>query len=277
MAYISARGKSELEYIGIDDICWESSKDCLAILAQTKILYADKSGRIFDFFPLPTYYNAITSFCDNTVLANSTYVNKKQSEFSLTIFGKDKQFHEMLPTLPEYAPFCKVNGQSLTSKNDHALFSRLFDSNIYSISKDGEETPKIHIDYGASEFIPIKGKEYDCMELYEECRDSKQFYALTDIQESDKHIMYKTNLSGVMIVSKEKATVTLYDNIFDFDGKVPLLQYIPVEGSDNLIFFYMDAAYFPMLAEQSGNKELMEMASKVRPESNPIFLPYKLK
>ena len=277
VTYISSRGKSDLEYIGIDDITWDSSKDCLAILAQTKILYADKSGRIFESFPLPTYYNSIASCGEQTVLANSTYVNKKHSEFSLTLLGKDKQFNEILPTLPEYAPFCSVNTQSLTSVSDHVLFSRLFDSNIYSISKNVEITPKIHVDYGTSEFIPEKGKEYDCVELYKKCKDFKQFYALTDIQESDNHISYMTNLSGLMIVSKETATATFYDYLYDFERKIPLTKYIPVEGSNNLVFFYIDSSYFNIFAENSGNKELIELASKVTSESNPIFLPYRLK
>lgn len=275
--YVSARGKSELEYIGIDDISWDSSKDCLAILAETKILYADKSGKIFESFPLSSYYNSFATCGEQTILANSTYANMKHSEFSLSIFGKDKKFYELLPTLPEYAPFCSVNGPSLTSFSDQALFSRLFDSNIYSITKNRKVTPKIHINYASSEFIPEEGKEYDCSDLFMNCLRSKQFYALTDIQQGNEFLTYKTNLSGLVILSKKSGNATLYYDLYDYDGKITLPQYIPVEHSDNLVFFYMDSNDFAEFAEKSGDQEMMKLAANVTPESNPIFLPYKLK
>lgn len=276
-AYVSSRGKSNLEYIKITDIAWDKTKDCLVILAQNKLLYADKTGHIFDFTQLETYYRSIAICGDNIILSNSTYVNKNHSSHSISVLKKDGTITELLPTLPEYAPFCSVNGPSLTSISDNVLFARLFDPNIYSISKGNSVSSKIGLNFDSRLFIPKDGTEYDCMDLYAKCNKAKQFYSLSDFQEGESYLTCKSNIPGIMIISKESESFKSYKFLYDYDGKVPLTSYIPVENSDNIVFFYMDSTYFPMFAKHSGDRELIDLASKLTPGSNPIFLPYRLK
>lgn len=277
VCWINALGHSQLEYQGIDDIAWDSKNDCLVMLAQKKLLFADPKGKIFDSVILPTYYKGISTIDDQFFLANSTYVNQEHSEYSISIMSKDGRLNqEIIPTLPEYAPFCVVNGTSITTINKSIYFARLFDSNIYEIMADGKFKSKYHIKFDKSEFTPKENSEYDCFELYNGCMKSKQFYALTDIQEGKELLSIKTNLHGVMIIDKSNKTSMLYNYFYDYDKKVPLPNYIPVEYSNGLVFFYLSSETFETFAKQSGDNQLIAKASKMKSNTNPIFLVYKI-
>lgn len=270
--------RSLLEYQSIDDIAWNDSKDCLMLLAHKKILYADKKGKIFEAVSLPTYYRGFVMNGNQFFLANSTYVNQEHSAYSISIMSDDGSLKkEVLPTLPEYAPFCAVKGPGITCLNRNVYFTRIFDSCIYDISSEGSVKTKFNIDFGKSGFVAQENTEYDCTELFMKCLKSKQIYAMSDMQEGKEMISLSTNLSGILMIDKSDKSAEIVNSFYDFSGKVPLPNYIPVQHSDGLVFFYMDGQYFRNFAEYSGSPELKEMAEAVSEQSNPVILTYRLK
>lgn len=274
---VNAMGHSNLEYQSINDIAWDNDKDCLVLLADNKILFADKKGKIFDGFSLSTYYDGLAILKDNLYLANSTYVNMHHSEFAVTIMtDAGKNDKQIIPTLPEYAPFCRINGPTISTINKEVYFSRYFDPSIYSLKADGSYLKKYHINFGELEFIPKENTEYDCKNLNQECWKSNKFYAISDMQEGDELISGLTNLTGIFLIDKSNKTSNLFTFMYDFKGKVPLPNYIPVGNSDGLVFFYMPPEEFENFANFSKDDELIELASEIKSNTNPIFISYRL-
>lgn len=274
---INSVGSGPLEYVSVNDIAWDEDKDCLVLLAQNKLLYANCNGEIFDNMRLESHYHYISIINGTIFLSNSTYVNMEHADYSLTIYDTDGRTKQTLPTIEEFAPYCMVNGPELTQVHNRVLFSRKFDSNIYRIDSDGQYRPEYYIDWGDARFIPQNGSRYECDYLAKKCRDSNLIYAISDFQEGDEFMTFNSNLTGLMIMSKKNNTVSLVKRVIGYEGGVTLPNYIPVENSDGLVFFYMDSQYFSSFADKSGIKALQDMALTLDDESNPVILPYRLK
>lgn len=273
---INATGSGPLEYISINDIAWDTHGNRLIMLTPNKILYVSENGDIIDSQLLEAYYHFITAVNRHIILANSTYTDMEHAGYSISILNEEGNITEILPTLPEYAPFCMVNGPELTFTNGEVLFTRKFDPDIYTIDQQGNYAKKYHIDWGNYQFTPETDKEYDCIELSRTCRETNRIYAMSEIQAGERFITFNSNLSGIMIASKDEGKVTLYKFIHDYN-RTPLPNYIPVENSDGMVFFYLDANYFRQFSQQSKDSTLIDLASEITPDSNPVILPYRVR
>ena len=273
---INAVGSGPNEYISISDIAWDSKKNRIAILARDKILYANEYGKIVDNTSLNSYYHYVAIADGNIFLTNSTYTNMRHAAYSISILDSDGNITETLPTLPEYAPFCMVNGPEISLINNEILFTRKFDSNIYQIDDQGNYRAKYGLELNGSKFNPEEGMKYDCVELAKICRETNRIYSMSDLQSGENYLAFNCNLSGLMIASKHECNATLYKYLYDYN-KTPLPNYIPVENSNGLVFFYLDANYFNIFAQNSKDPVLLDLSSRIASNSNPVILPYRLR
>ncbi len=274
---IDAVGGGPLEYTRVMDIAWDNKKNRLLILSHHKLLYADSTGKIFESHDLKTYYDYVASTANGIVLANTADVNKKKAAYALTLMDSEDNMIEELPAIEDYAPYCRVNGPSLAKCGTKTIFTRKFDNKIYFVN-DTAANVAYEIDWQGHEFIPEKGSEYDCSQLFNETREKQQVYSMSDFQVGDKYIFFRTNLSGYMLVDKESGDIKQLNRIYDREkGLVGLPTYIPASGKGSMAFFVYPAEYFMMYAEHSKSEWIKNMAKGITEDSNPVIFPYKLK
>ncbi len=273
---ISAVGTGPLEYKKINDIAWDDANKRLILLALDKILFADSEGKIYESHNMETYYKFIVADNDNILISNSTFVNGEMSNSQLAVVDKDWKVTSFMSPLPEYAPYCMVNGPELTKAGDKIYFIRKFDNSIYTVATGSESCDYI-IDWGDSMFNPEDGVEYDCIELSKQCEERRLVYSMSDLQAGKDFISFKTNLTGVNLMSKKDSTVFLVKGLYDERFGFNLPNYTPVEGKSGIVFFEVPARIFLMMAEKSEKEMVKSLASGLTMESNPVIIPFVLK
>lgn len=270
------------EYISIRDIAIDKYKKQLLILADpSSILFYNLDGIYETKLRLKKSYNCIGVDRDYIYLSQSTYVNNKPEKSSVTII--EKQSHritEELPPLFETAPYCYAQGMPISSTKQ-LYFTRRFDNTIYRL-KGIEVIPLYAINWQKKSFPEdMKKRTLECKELNKYCLENSYIYSITDVQETNKGLYFRTNLPGLYFLSKLDGGVQCYDMIINTMFNIPLPNYLPVGGNNGEVFFVYPAHLLPMLKQQIVNKEVPKemktLLNSMTEESNPLIFRYTLK
>lgn len=270
------------EYANIRDISVDRYKKQLLVLADpSSILFYNLDGRYEATLRLEKSYNSIGVDKDYIYLSQSTFVNNKPEKSSIAIV--EKQSHkiiEKLQPLFETAPYCYTQGMSI-SLAQQLYFTRRFDDTIYHLNGT-EVTPFYTIDWQKHSFPKeTKKQTLKCKELNKLCSENEYIYSLTDIQETDNALYFRTNLPGLNVLSKQQGEIKNYSMITNSTFDIPLPNYLPVGGSDGEILFIYPAHLIPVLTQQIANKEipseLKALLQSMTEDSNPLVFKYILK
>ena len=270
------------EYVSLKDMAIDRANNHLLLLAQpSMILYYTLDGDYIKQTRLKGYHNSIGVDEKFIYLSQASYVNNKPTNGSVVIIDKStgKTTEKMTP-LFETAPYCYNRGMTVSATNN-LYFTRKFDDNIYQLG--GTEPAILYtIDWNELSFPSDKKEQtYDCSELHFLCSKNKYVYSITDIQDTDSTMCFRTNLPGLFVLSKSRKEVKWFPLIESEDLGVPLPSYLPVGGTDGEILFVFPAHYLMTLKK---TMETNPKASKMEKylesmdeESNPLLLRYTLK
>lgn len=278
-------GGGQGEYGSIIDASIDKKKNELVLLTDpSALLRFDSQGNFINSQKLPTYYNSIVIDNNYTYLENDTYANDHPTEYSITILH-DCHRTKILKPLKELAPYCFIGGHQLSGSSP-TMFTRKFDRTIYEITQE-EINPLYHIDF-AKETFPeeAKDKVYDCRELNSYAIKNRLVYLMTDVINSRKSLVFKTNLPGnIYILSKTDSILSEYNVVYNSKYKFPLPKYTPITGEEGAICFIVPASSLinlRTLADKNPHAkvispELAQLLDNMKEEANPIIFRYKLK
>lgn len=277
---INTVGNGIGEYISLRDFSIDREGRWLLLLVDpSAILYYDLlEGKYDHKLALDGYYNTITNDSQSIYLEKSTYINNELSSSSITVIRKsDTVMNDMLEPLPEIAPYCYYQGVQM-SATDPLYFTRKFDDCVYKLSNGGLE-PLYDIDWKKSTFpSSLKEKTYECEELNKLTWEHGYVWSISDLQDSEENILFRTNIPGLFVLSKRMHSVESYGLIFNASLGIPLPNYIPVGGDGNEVFFVCPVY---VLKEQIENRqlpnEMITLLESMNEDSNPLILKYNLK
>lgn len=119
-------GRGHGEYTYLDDVAYDEYNEQLLLLVYpNSIMRLDKKGNYIGCEQLDEYYNEINVDKDYIYLTNSTYVNNKLSDYSLTVINKKTgEKKSLLPLDVEFAPYCS-SGINMLKSNGEIIFTVL--------------------------------------------------------------------------------------------------------------------------------------------------------
>lgn len=270
------------EYSSLKDIAIDKSNNHLLLLAvPSMILYYTLDGDYIKQTKLKGYHNSIGVDEKFIYLSQASYVNNKSTNGSVVIIDKTTEENtEKMAPLFETAPYCYSQGMNI-SATDNLYFTRKFDDNIYLLG--GTDLKTLYtINWNELSFPPEKKEQtLDCSELNNLCFKNKYVYSITDIQDTDSTMCFRTNLGGLFVLSKSKKEVKWFPLIENDALDVPLPSYLPIGGTDGEVLFVFPAHYLMMLKKNMRNKanssQIERIMGTMNEESNPILLKYTLK
>lgn len=275
-------GEGPGEYITLSDIAIDYTRKKLVLLVDQKILYYNLDGTFTGHETrLPDYAHEIIVSGQTEFLTLSTYTNNELSRNSIrTINQNDGTSFDYMKPLREYAPYCFFLGSYLTSSVDGTVyFTRKFDSNIYTLHEDSYSI-EYQIDWGEWEFIPKEDVQYDCSDIFKEGLMDKKVYAVYDFQRGDSIITFRTNYPGFYYGSLNTRSIYYILQPIDGEFNLPLVNAMPVGGTDGMIMFDLSQFYLEKQLESIptyGNEKFREVFDSMSKDSNPLLIFYKLK
>lgn len=279
-------GNGQGEWSNISDIAIDRHEQQLLILAQPhSLLYFDLQGNFLKSQRLDGDYNTIGVDDEHIYLNKSTYINNELTDTSVAIIdNQSSQMTEILPPLPEIAPYCYAQGNFISGTGDRLLYTRRFDDNIYEMSGDGVSVV-YSVDWDDSQFPQSeKDHQWECSELSETCLEKNYIYSMGDFSESDHQILFTTNLMGNFLVDKQTAEVMRIGIIQNTACGTTLPSYLPVGGSPGEVLFIYPANLLLMsnaMARKgdpdSVRPQMQYILDNITEDSNPVIFRYKLK
>ena len=279
-------GSGQGEWSNIRDIAVDRYDRQLLVLAEpTSILYFDLQGNYLQSLRLDDYYNAIGVDETSIYLNKDSYVNNKLSDSSITIIDKQTgQTTEILPPLPEVAPYCYAQGKFISGTGDRLLYTRRFDNHIYELSADSVRVA-YSIDWKDSQFPESeKNHQWECSELNETCREKNYVYSMGDFSESERYMLFTTNLFGTFLVDKQTGEVKRFGVIENTSCGISLPNYLPVGGSPGESIFVYPADLLLNIKEASAKSNpnsirpgMKFVFDHITEDSNPVIFRRKLK
>lgn len=198
-------GRGHGEYTYLNDVAYDEYNEQLLLLVYpNSIMRLDKKGNYIGSEQLDEYYDEINVDKEYIYLTNSTYVNNKLSDYSLTVINKKTgEKKSLLPLDVEYAPYCS-SGINMLKSNGEIIFTRKFDNHIYKL-KNGEVSGSLEVDMASLTFPQEKkDRQYDCVEITQLCAKNKYVYVFNNVVETKNYILYSSNLGDMNICNKKK-------------------------------------------------------------------------
>lgn len=275
-------GEGPGEYTTLWDIAIDYTRKQLVLLVDQKILYYNLDGTFAgQETTLPDYAHEIIVSRQTEYLTLSTYSNNELSKNSIrTINLNDGTSFDYMKPLYEFAPSCFFSGSTLTSLPDGTVyFTRKFDPNIYTLHEDSYSA-EYQIDWGEWEFVPKEGAQYECSDIFKECLMNKKVYAIYNFQRGDSIITFRTNYPGFYYGSLNTKSIYYILQPIDGEFNLPLVNAMPVGGTDGMIMFDLSQFYLEKQLEAIptyGNEKFQEIYGSMSEDSNPLLIFYKLK
>lgn len=275
-------GRGHGEYTYLDDVAYDEYNEQLLLLVYpNSIMRLDKKGNYIGCEQLDEYYNEINVDKEYIYLTNSTYVNNKLSDYSLTVINKKTgEKKSLLPLDVEFAPYCS-SGINMLKSNGEIIFTRKFDNHIYKL-KNGEVSGTLEVDMASLTFPQEKkDRQYDCVEITQLCAKNKYVYVFNNVVETKNYILYSSNLGDMNICNKKNMQTIHYNKatLTSMAGISNML-YIPFEGNKYDFCFVKDNASVSAMIESnekyklspSVDKKFLEVLSKASNNSSIVVL-----
>ncbi|MDR2627309.1 MAG: 6-bladed beta-propeller [Dysgonamonadaceae bacterium] len=281
-ANVQRIGNGPAEYIGAVDFCLDTTNRHILLLCDKpyKIMKFDYAGNFID--------------------------EKKTNELFLNIVSGETRYYCNRPDLIENSKnqyelarmdlncrltgnFLKIGnsagnnfffpGKGLTSTKN-IYYTRRFDNAIYQVD-NGKVESKYKIDF-RQHSLPDDLLEKSPADFNAICREKRYIYGITNVAESDKFIMFGTNLCLFML-NKANSTIEGYETVFNSDLKISSNAYFPIGYNDQAIAVTLEPIYLckvkEIAKEYAGfdNQTLLRWAEGIEEDDNPILLLYHFK
>ena len=276
---LDKRGSGPGEYSRLMDFAIDPTHDQLLLLCYDKILRYDLNGNYIDNVKTDDGYE-ISADGKYAYIKSFDQANGETIPFSLKIIDlKSLTVADALPAETDCAPSCMSKMQMLTFSGGKVLFSRKFDSKIYSLSDDSESAV-FNINWGECAFPNTSDKKYDCEEFFKLSSENNYIYSIGDIIMSDSLCFFKTNLNSYGLIDRTVNTMKVAKRVTDTrlfpDMPIPL-KLIPVDGDLPEIAAVItpsSAKFFALKCKDSNIANILETMDK---EDNPVLILSVLK
>ncbi|GAA6255850.1 6-bladed beta-propeller [Bacteroides sp. f07] len=287
MHAIKSVGNGPGEYVRLMDIALDPTSSQLVLLSYpSTLLYYDLEGEYIKTIHLgnKTSFHSLVIDEKYIYLSKPTFYNDKLEETSITVVSKQHpdEKYDILEPLPEIAPYCHFRGRTLM-RGLTPLFTRKFDNHIYSL-KGKEILPEIDINWGGYEFPEsMKEHKFSCVELLKYCLGNKYIYEISNVVESERSILFSTNLPGIFILDKLTQDIVHYGKIMNVDYGILMPNYMFVESDNNRVFFVYPAYELVKMKENVKDapekrkkypEKLLSLLEQITEESNPVIFSY---
>ena len=109
---------------------------------------------------------------------------------------------------------------------------------------------------------------------------TKKVYAIDKFQRGDSIITFRTNYPGFYYGSLNTKSIYYILQPIDGEFNLPLVNAMPVGGTDGMIMFDLSQFYLEKQLEAIptyGNEKFQEIYGSMSEDSNPLLIFYKLK
>lgn len=273
------------EYAALRDMAVDVYSHRVWLLVEPAAVYCYRLDGSFEkSFRLKEPANALAVDEQYIYLNNVTFINNERMPYSLTVMDKNGELRQqLLPTLDEIAPYCYYAGNSLSGIGDGIVYTRRFDDSVYRLA-DGKVDVRWAVAWNRLQFPDSeKDKTWDCNDLNKFCWEDKHVYTLTNIQEGNDFVLFRSNLLGTFVLDKSRKEITYYTMIEQTDLHIPLPNYLPVEGEGDEVFFVYPAYRLDDLKALLEKRDTplpdtyKKLISSMDAESNPLIFRYSLK
>ena len=271
---IHSIGPGPEEYIAIIDFCVDEKNKEIIVLCDRpyKLMRFSLDG---DFIRQTTYSEF---YKEISIESNSLFcLLSDKIEYEIGCFNQEFQLtHMWLAAKNDFNKDCYNRGYSLV-KSKHLNYTRRFDPSLYQISTSGIEK-KYEFDLGKYTPPGRVLEEEDCRKLSQMCREGQYIYSMTNAVESDKHILFSTNI-GICLYEKETNKLTGYKMLYCLDLNAGRSIYYPNEGDGNSIITYMEASSLGSYKEETikNNPIINNLVKNVKPDDNPILFVHRFR
>lgn len=274
--HIHSIGQGPEEYIAAIDFCLDEKNNELLLLCDRpyKLMRYSLDGNFIKetgfsdlYVEIATGSNFEFLFC----LLNTS------NEYEIACVDQLIQpVYERLIRRKKINKGCYDIGKSLV-KSGSLIYARRFDPSLYYIFNDSI-VKKYDFDFGGHRFSPDLPYKEDCIELYELCEKNGYIYSITNPIDSDKYILFKTNLC-ICLYDKENNKLSGYGILFNQSLNAGSNIYYPNQGNGNCIITTFDPSSLSYYSEEEieNNPLLTDLVQKVAPDDNPILIVYEFK
>lgn len=265
-------GEGPEEYLSIIDFCLDETNNELLILCDRpyKLMRFSLTGQFIDQTPYSELYAEISIVDDHLYCTLQSQRTKYElGEFDLNFLIKNKG----LLSRARINGNCRSLGRNLV-KSQNLIYTRFFDSSLYFLYNNKIEK-KYEFDFGKYKGPIEVAYEEDCIKIFEICRENKYIYSMTNVVESEKYIIFNTNL-GICLYEKKTNKLTGYrmlkNTTLNSGGEI----YYPNQGDGNSIITIFQPSDLQFYDDESikKNRILSDMAKKVKEDDNPILVVY---
>jgi hypothetical protein len=166
-------------------------------------------------------------------------------------------------------------------KSKNIWFSAPGDYNLFKVVENEIELA-YRLDLGDLAMTENIRRSYNMnnsIEFLDNVRKKGIIYAISSIRETERFIIFKSNLPGLLFFNKETLDIK-WNHVFDEQLGIRLLNYYPHDGDDNRIMFIVQPDEW--LRHKSDSNIPDDIKRKidsivVEKDSNPILLFYKEK
>ncbi len=210
-----------------------------------------------------------------------TYDNQKHYVAELPLKG-DGEVVQIYPFTAPLKTNLSIFGTNISNCGQNILLSQRFDYTIYEVADD-KVTPKYTVDFGAgSDCRNIVNKMGD-EKLEKTLLRSNYVYGITDMIETDRLLIFKTNLSGTMVYDKQSGQ-TRYCATIKVDG-IPLSTSITAtteNNTDKMVSILGTAhllRFLPYKAEYKDpmRDDFLKIIDNITEDANPVLMIHHIK
>lgn len=210
-----------------------------------------------------------------------TYDNQKHYVTTLPVKG-DGEAAKIYPFTAPLKTNLSIFGTNISNCGRNVLLSQRFDYAIYEITGD-EVTPKYTVDFGPDHDCTNIVNELGSEQLEKTLLGSNYVYGITDMLETDRLLIFKTNLSGTMIYDKQSGQ-TRYCATIKVGG-IPLSTSTTAtteNNTDKMVSILKTAHLLSFLSYRNEYKDPMredflKIMDNLTEDSNPVLMIHHIK
>jgi len=284
---IERKGRGPGEYIGLMDVSLNRNTGHLSFLTDIpeKIMRYDQSGRFVDEEITPFLFDGIANNNGRDILFNTEKQKRANGDYHLW-FKNGAGYTKRVPIERTNNNF--IQGP-LIVESRHLLFTPRYENVIMRI--EGEDAvPSYCVDFGSHWLSDSQFAEWERRERLDKgyfSRESQQrriVHTVAMIRETDNYLVFKTNLFGFVIYDKRTGTADYLMELQDDEVGFKALNYFAHDGDDGKMMFLESPNNIRNIAlhtegdENSYNRRrLLEIASTIEEDANPVLLFYTFK
>lgn len=221
-------------------------------------------------------------------LVNSAALNNKNYATLLPLDEDSQPIPIFKFTRPQDCSLYSV-GSKISNCGQNVLMSQRFDYTIYEIIGD-KVTPKYTVDFGTENDCTNIVNEMNSEQLRETLLKNRNYvYMITDMLETDRLLIFKTNLSGTMVYDKQSGQTRYCATICAKGIPVSTSVTATTENNTDKVVSILEADHLLMFSQRlSENKnrdknkdemreDFLKIIDNITEDTNPVLLIHHIK